>query len=233
MASFADTLAAIRNSSATSNFTAPGTAPTTFANEAGPFLNPGPNQPSGDARPAAFEPAPAASSAPSSLTFSPDNSPSNFAAAPAGSGFASGLPASLLPTDTRPSEGSLGVNLPFSQAAAVNLGVSPDLPASTFDPSLGIVTAGDIGSPLGATNATDPALGSPDSTGTGTATDPSTDPSGAAAQTGSGTAASGASWFNWFQTTTVDLLVRAGVIVLGLILLGIAAYQFAKEKETA
>jgi hypothetical protein len=50
--------------------------------------------------------------------------------------------------------------------------------------------------------------------------------------TGSGSAAGqGASLFNWLSTEVANLLVRFGVIILGLILLGIAAYQFAKEKE--
>ena len=45
------------------------------------------------------------------------------------------------------------------------------------------------------------------------------------------TAAAGTSWFDWFTTSITDLLVRFGVIVLGVILVGIAAYQFAKEQD--
>ncbi len=68
---------------------------------------------------------------------------------------------------------------------------------------------------------------------TGSVADLSNAASGIAGLAGLGgsSTAAGTSWFDWFSTTAVDLLVRFGVIILGLVLVAIAAYQFAKEQD--
>jgi hypothetical protein len=160
---------------------------------------------------------------------------SSYVAAP--DGFSSGLTAGDPGSSSSVDLGAGVGNVLPSGSAAVDLSLSPDLQALTttnaatpgnaldFVPGSALSLGDQLS--LNAVDGTNVFAGQDALLGTSTGAGGS--PLGAASSGAS--AASGASFFNWLTTEVTDLLVRFGVIILGLILLGIAAYQFAKEKE--